>query len=130
MRIKSALAALLLILAPSIVLADDPSTTRGVALDGVYHVHEIDTVNLFNGNLMVDLPLGADFPLDGGLSYSVQLVHTGKPFDFTYESREVCPYPIAQCTETHAHPKLNPRSNAGCACVSVHCAIGYGQTSR
>src|ERR1051325_1194397 len=114
MRTKFGWIALLIpLFVPPAMLAHDPSTTRGVALDSLYQLHDVDTVNLFNGNLLVSVPLGAQFPLDGGASYSIQLVYTGKPFDFTYESREVCPYPTPLCTETHALPKLNPRGNAG-----------------
>jgi YD repeat-containing protein len=62
--------------------AGDPLTNRGVDLSGVYHVGEVDTVNLFNGNLIVDVPLAAQFPLNGGFSYGIHLIYTGQPWDF------------------------------------------------
>ncbi len=62
--------------------AGDPLTNRGVDLSGVYHVGDVDTVNLFNGNLIVDVPLAAQFPLNGGFSYGIHLIYTGQPWDF------------------------------------------------
>src|SRR5262245_11381642 len=115
MRTKTALAALVIVLVAVSSPADDPATNRGIALDSLYHVHDIDSVGLFNGNLMVAIPMGAEFQLDGGFSYSIQLIHTGKPFDFTFQERVLCDFvPLPpDCHPTHAVPKLNPRSNAG-----------------
>ncbi len=109
MGIRQTAVATLLLFSIASAFADDPVTNRGVALDGVYHVHDIDTVSLFNGTLMISVPLGAEFQLDG-FSYAIDLMYTGKPFDFTYETRWA---DVNFRDETHALPRLSPYTNAG-----------------
>ncbi|HEV7426781.1 MAG TPA: hypothetical protein VGQ46_10470 [Thermoanaerobaculia bacterium] len=118
MRIR-ATSLLLIAIAASRAYAGDPASNRGVDLAGVYHVNDIDNVNLFNGNLIVDVPLATQFPLNGGFSYGIHLVYTGQPWDFQMVMR---PVPILSDPpgpppgigyETKALPVPNRRSNAG-----------------
>jgi len=40
-----------------------PSQQRGLLADTAYQSGDLDTVNLFNGNLSVALPLGQPYPV-------------------------------------------------------------------
>lgn len=111
MRIRAAVILLATLLCPFAAFAgDDPLTNRGVNLNGVYHVGDIDTVNLFNGNLIIDIPMAAQFPLNGGFSYGIHLIYTGQPWDFPESLR----YDSFLVQDVYrAAPVPNRRSNAG-----------------
>jgi YD repeat-containing protein len=116
MRIRAAAILLATSLLPLAAYAgDDPLTNRGVNLNSVYHVGDIDTVNLFNGNLIIDVPMAAQFPLNGGFSYGIHLIYSGQPWDFPQYERE-------DPDQSHPPPREwiwkpfpipNRRSNAG-----------------
>ncbi|HEX8172204.1 MAG TPA: hypothetical protein VF824_16840 [Thermoanaerobaculia bacterium] len=59
---------------------------RGFKADSVYQFNGFDTVNLFNGNLILSLPLGPSYPVGGGLSYSFTLRYSGN----LWAQRESC----------------------------------------
>jgi YD repeat-containing protein len=112
---------------------DDPLTNRGVNLNGIYHVADIDTVNLFNGNLIIDVPMAAQFPLNGGFSYGIHLVYTGQPWDFPqYERTDPAPPdPQAPGLVWKPMPVPNRRSNAGVGWrVSIGRLISPSDTSN
>jgi YD repeat-containing protein len=116
MRIRAAAILLVTSLLPLASLAgDDPLTNRGVNLNSVYHVGDIDTVNLFNGNLIIDVPMAAQFPLNGGFSYGIHLVYTGQPWDFPQYQREDpdLSHPPPREWIWKPLPIPNRRSNAG-----------------
>jgi YD repeat-containing protein len=99
------------------VFGGDPASNRGIDLAGVYQVNDIDNVNLFNGNLIVEIPLAAQFPLNGGFSYGIHLVYTGQPWDLPMVSRYVevrshADDPVYEWVR-QAMPIPNRRSNAG-----------------
>ena len=50
---------------------------QGFNANNVYSLHEIDTVNAFNGNLSVAIPIGPEFPLADGFSYRLTLHSNG-----------------------------------------------------
>lgn len=83
------------------VLAGEPGFDRGFAADKVFDFQSgIDTVNTFNGNVSLQLPVGPAYPVDGKLSYALTLVYNAKVWDY----------------ETNlAQPRAVPsrRSNAG-----------------
>src|SRR5437867_1249448 len=81
MRVKITVLFVVLLVALT-ARAGDPLTNRGVDSSGVYQVGDIDTVSLFNGNLIIAVPLAAQFPLNGGFSYGIHLIYTGQPWDF------------------------------------------------
>jgi RHS repeat-associated protein len=60
---------------------------RGFNADGAYQVGDIDNVNLFNGNLTVDIPIGQQYATNDGFSYQLRLVYNSNLWNF----REVCP---------------------------------------
>jgi hypothetical protein len=67
-----------------LVLADGmhPANERGVDPNKLYAFDDITNVNLSNGNLSVGLPLGARYPVGGGLSYGLQLSYNSKTWDY------------------------------------------------
>jgi YD repeat-containing protein len=111
MRTKAPFLILLLLVVFQDLRASDPASNRGIDLSGAFHVADFDVVNLYNGNLMIDLPLAAQFPLNGGFSYGIHLVYTGQPWDFPMEER---PGALPEDpNQVKAVPIPNRRSNAG-----------------
>ena len=85
----------------------DPNVERGFSAEKVYSFGEIDQVNLFNGNLMLQLPLGRSYPVNGGLSFGLGLSYNSNVWDF--ESVPVPSTPPQQAVS--ARPSRE--SNAG-----------------
>ncbi|HEY0144113.1 MAG TPA: RHS repeat-associated core domain-containing protein [Thermoanaerobaculia bacterium] len=63
-----------------------PAAERGFRPELAYDFNGFDTVNLFNGNLIANVPIGKSYPLGAGLSYSFALYHSGQ----VWEEEEVC----------------------------------------
>lgn len=104
-RTWTVLAALLL--TPSLAAADThPNSAGGFASDKAFQVGEVDNVNLFNGNLVLTLPIGQPYPVGGGLSYGLTLVYNSNPWRF--QQRHDTPKNVDY---NQAYP--NPLSNAG-----------------
>ena len=66
------------LLALSALAADHPTVARGFSPEKVYHFQGVDSVNLFNANLNLTLPLGSRYPLDGGADYGITLTYNSK----------------------------------------------------
>ncbi|MCB1058129.1 MAG: RHS repeat protein, partial [Acidobacteria bacterium] len=58
-----------------------PERARGISGASAYAVGELDTVNLFNGNLTLTLPLGPEFPVGPSLSYGFALRYNSLGWD-------------------------------------------------
>lgn len=61
--------------------------SRGFDANGVYSTRDVDSVNLFNGNLVLTIPVGGTYPVGGGLSYSLKLVYNSS----LWNHKEICP---------------------------------------
>ncbi|MEA2346142.1 MAG: hypothetical protein QOF63_4311, partial [Thermoanaerobaculia bacterium] len=59
------------------LLAQDPNGALGFQPGKSFQMGDYDTVNLFNGNLTVNLPLGPTFSPGGNLRYSFHLTYNG-----------------------------------------------------
>ncbi len=59
-----------------------PNVDNGTVADRTYQFDGLDTVNLFNGNLLVTLPIGPSYPLGGSFSYGLTLSYNSKVWDF------------------------------------------------
>lgn len=94
-----------LFVAPAVDAQKAPNIALGFQPDKLYQFGEIDSVNLFNGNVVVRLPIGPRYAVGGQLSYQFQLVHNSTVWDFVDNSSRICP----GCK--YAYP--NGRSNAG-----------------
>ncbi len=103
---------MLLVLATAALGASDPFQNKGFSPDKVFSVGDIDSVNVFNGNLIVRVPIGQVYSVGPLLQYQLVLTYNGKIWDYVMEE----PIP-----PTVGHPALSPirtarpeeRSNAG-----------------
>jgi YD repeat-containing protein len=102
------LAILALLIASSAVAQEriHPNLEQGVAPNKLYQFGNLDTVNLFNGNLMIHLPIGASYPVGPGFGYQLMLSYNSKVWDFDVDGAS---------TPEHTYHDAYPdrRSNAG-----------------
>ncbi len=56
--------------------------SRGFQAGQVYDFNGIDNVNLFNGNLVVTIPIGQRYPLGGGFDYGFTLAYNSQIWDY------------------------------------------------
>ncbi|MFL6194034.1 MAG: RHS repeat-associated core domain-containing protein [Thermoanaerobaculia bacterium] len=59
-----------------------PNTARGLGASGTFSSGDVDNVNLFNGNLVIRIPLGQSYPVSGSLSYQLTLVYNNNVWDY------------------------------------------------
>lgn len=62
--------------------ATESAMRRGFAADGLYDVGELDSVDLYNGNLTVQIPLGQTYRSSGTLSYQFKLAYNSNVWNF------------------------------------------------
>src|SRR5262245_61373209 len=55
-----------------------PSQQRGLTADTAYQSGELESVNLFNGNLSLSIPLGQPYPVGPSFSLSFTLRYNSK----------------------------------------------------
>lgn len=60
---------------------EHPNVARGFNPSGAFAAGGLDTINQFNGNLMIDLPLGQSYPVNAGLSYRLNLVYNSQVWE-------------------------------------------------
>ncbi|MGH2628754.1 MAG: hypothetical protein ACRDHY_19115, partial [Anaerolineales bacterium] len=81
-RLAASLAAALAVATRPVLAEDHPNQVRGFKADQVYQgMGEIDTVNLWNGNLTITVPLGQSYKVGGRLEYGLTLVWTGNVWE-------------------------------------------------
>lgn len=85
MKMRSFLVAL--IAASSVFAQQPPERERGFKPDLVYQLSGLDSINLYNGNLNLSIPLSGTYPVGAGLSYSFALQYSGN----VWEVREMEP---------------------------------------
>jgi YD repeat-containing protein len=61
---------------------DHPNTARGFNSESVYQFGGPDSVNVFNGNLVVPIPIGQTYRVGGNLSYGFTLVYNGQLWSY------------------------------------------------
>jgi YD repeat-containing protein len=67
------LLALLTVCAPVLRAQQHPNQKKGFNANDVYQFNGLDTINAFNGNLTLSIPIGPSFTVGGGLSYGLTL---------------------------------------------------------
>lgn len=73
----------ILLLPVSLAMAQQhPNDATGFSPGRTYDMGDVDSVNLFNGNLGVRVPLGQRYPVGPGLDFGLTLVYTSAPWDF------------------------------------------------
>jgi RHS repeat-associated protein len=83
----------------------DPNLARGFDPAKAFQVGDVDAVNVFNGNLLVTIPIGSAYPLAPGFSYRLALTFNSNPWNFNEDcdANNTC----------HSVALQNPRNNAG-----------------
>jgi RHS repeat-associated protein len=56
---------------------------RGFNANQIYATHQIDSVNVFNGNLVLGIPVGGTYRVGGNLSYSLRLFYNSNIWTFS-----------------------------------------------
>jgi hypothetical protein len=86
---------------------------RGFSPEKAFQLGEVDQVNLFNGNLVLTLPIGPAYPVGGQLSYRLTLTYNSNVWDFQ-----------ERFTSSTSYVQALPhrRSNAG-----MGWAVGFGR---
>lgn len=72
----------------AVELDAQPNHVRGFDADRAYQVGQIDSVNVFTGNLIVTLPItstGSSLPVGGSFEYGLTLVYNGQAWMFRQE---------------------------------------------
>ncbi|MDY7094541.1 MAG: hypothetical protein SX243_16340, partial [Acidobacteriota bacterium] len=74
-----------------------PTQERGFSPERAYQQEDLDSINLFNGNLTVTIPIGQAYQGNGSLSYSLNLVYNSNVWDWSYVKKigDVNRYPGA-----------------------------------
>lgn len=81
---------ILILLLPCVLLADTfPSQERGFQAEKAFHVGDFDTVNLFNGNLVLTIPIGGSYPVSSALSYGLTLAYNSNVWDYQEDDNGV-----------------------------------------
>lgn len=82
----------------------DPTLARGFSPGDVYSYSGIDAVDLFNGVLNINLPIGARYPVGDGFSYGLNLSYSSNTWD-----------PEEEMFQGHTVIRMHPRrsSNSG-----------------
>ena len=81
-----------------------PNLELGFHADRLYQFTDVDSVNLFNGNLIVRIPIGGPYQANGTLAYQLTLVYNGKIWDRWYQ--------VGTFGEAYLYSEPNWRSNA------------------
>src|SRR5438874_2658141 len=79
MKRVAAMAACLLLLCASVKGQEEqgqhPNSARGFAPERMYNFSDVDSVNMFNGNLTLHIPIGPKFAVNGMLGYQLGLTY-------------------------------------------------------
>ena len=84
-----------------------PVLDRGFSPENVYQVGDIDSVNTFNGNLSLSIPIGGTYPVGGRLSYQLTLVYNSSFWDNASRWEDAprnCPRGPGRCVPRRAIP--------------------------
>jgi len=63
---------------------EDPNLTRGIAPANKYKNFDIDTINQFNGNLVIRIPIGDPLPVGPFLSQELMLSYNSHNYDYEF----------------------------------------------
>lgn len=100
-------------LAPRAGAQQDANVQRGFAAEKVYAFGDIDSVNLFNGNLVLTLPIGGSYPVDGGLSYGLKLIYNSNIWDFQTRLEPVWDNGVVIRYDSFTQARVGTSFNAG-----------------
>ncbi len=66
---------------PPAAAQQHPNVAQGFNPSASFAVGDVDNVNLFNGNLVIRIPLGQSYPVNAGLSYGLTLVYNSQVWE-------------------------------------------------
>ncbi|MCH9646649.1 MAG: hypothetical protein K0U98_00345 [Deltaproteobacteria bacterium] len=91
--------------------ASSPVNARGTSVSSSFQFGDVDSVNLFNGNLSLRLPIGPTYPAGGSLSHGLTLAYNSNIWDWV----EACEVPMGMGGEPGPlyYQAPDPLSNAG-----------------
>jgi YD repeat-containing protein len=95
---------LVLFLAATAAAQDHPNLGRGFVADKLYDFLGLETVNDFNGNLIIRLPIGQEFVSNGLLKYRFALTYNSSIWEYQYSP---------DGTQLSATPTLVSNAGAG-----------------
>lgn len=87
----------------------DPARERGFRPEQVHQFNGLDSINLFNGNLNLSIPLGPSYPVAADLSYSFALHYSGN----VWKTRYHCTPAEQQTGDCGMMYMRQPSDNAG-----------------
>lgn len=105
-----ALAAALALAAPPAAGQQFPAQQRGLSADTAYSLGDIDSVNLFNGNLSLTLPLGQSYPVGPAFSLGFSLGYNSKVWDY---EEKICQQSSPPQNVVYQLPVPDKYANAG-----------------
>jgi YD repeat-containing protein len=114
-KMKSTFALLLAAVTLPLLAQQAPPVARGFDPEKVFAAGPIDSVNVFNGNLLTTIPLGETYVVSPSLSYSFKTIHNGKTWDYEkqrFTAPVSCPYAESQCWEWQTDNVSVPDRNA------------------
>jgi PKD domain-containing protein len=122
---QSVLLPVVLLLLPLAASAQvHPNIEKGFSADKMYEFHDIDHVNLFNGNLSLTVPIGGSTPVSDHLAVSMTLVYNSKIWDANTKTDTSSP----EIDRTLKTPTA--RSNAGLGWLLSFGRLYQGNTSN
>ncbi|MCD9189243.1 MAG: RHS repeat-associated core domain-containing protein [Pyrinomonadaceae bacterium] len=89
---------------------------RGFNANRAYNDFDIDHINTFNGNLVINIPLGQPYKVGGNLSYSFNLVYNS----FIWSNEQQCTAGSTQTTVTQQFSALFSVQRAPYTCPSAN----------
>jgi RHS repeat-associated protein len=101
--IAKLLLALLVVAVPA-AAQQHPNSARGFNAKDSFNPGDVDSINPFNGNMVLQIPLGQTYPVNATLSYKLSLIYNNNVWDYQQVDDEFG-------TLTQAIP--NRMSNAG-----------------
>jgi YD repeat-containing protein len=107
---RTTAAVLLLPIALSVAAQQHQNQKKGFNANNVYEFNGLDSINAFNGNLTISIPIGSTYSVGGGLSYGLTLFSNGNLWKGVPHCHEV-----TQGVCTH----VCPRSNRGCGDIGA-----------
>ncbi len=78
--------AVLVVFPSSRAHAGDPVVARGFDPNGVYHLGDVDSINLMTGELTARIPLGLEYKSSGSLHYAFGLTYNSNLWDYQAQS--------------------------------------------
>jgi RHS repeat-associated protein len=103
-----AVAVLAAIAAGSLYAEESVVLARGFKPNAVFQFNEFDSVNTFNGNLVLTVPLGPAYKSNGTLAYQFSLNYNSHVWDlYYYEGIDQTTFDIRQEVEDHFHLVTN-----------------------